>query len=122
MVGHAEGQLHHGGNPAAGPARPPGAAGFGTAGQQRRQLGQLIVGQPSGRAGRWTGSACLRSPLPGPRHPLADRPRADAQRLGNLALGPALLLEVPSLEPAGVFPVVRYGFPIWPSITELWEL
>jgi hypothetical protein len=63
MVGHAEGQLDHGGNPAAGPQLSPEAIGFGTAAQQCRQLGQLIGAQPSGHAGWWTGSECLRSNL-----------------------------------------------------------
>ncbi len=60
----------------------------------------------------------LGTPLAGPRHPLTDGPLADPQRLGNLALGPALLLEVPGLEPPGFFPVVRYGFHAWQSTTE----
>ena len=40
-------------------------------------------------------------------HPLTDGPFADAKRLGDLALGPALLREVPGLHPSGFFPIVR---------------
>jgi hypothetical protein len=39
----------------------------------------------------------LRAALSGASHPLAHGPFADAKRLGNLALGPPLLLEVPGL-------------------------
>jgi hypothetical protein len=39
--------------------------------------------------------------------PLADRPFADTQGLGDLALGPALLLKPPGLQPSGFFPIVR---------------
>ena len=49
----------------------------------------------------------LRSPGAGARHPLADRPLADAQHLGDLALGPALLREAPGLQPSGFLPTVR---------------
>ena len=41
------------------------------------------------------------------RHPLADCRFADTQRLGDLALGPALLLELPGLEPSRFFPMGR---------------
>jgi hypothetical protein len=122
MVGDAECELNHGGNPAAGPELSPEAIGFGTAVQQPRQLGQLVGSQSARSAGGWTGSEGLRSPLPGARHPLTDGPRADAQGLGNLVLGPALLLELPGLQPSGLFPVVRCWVHASQYITERPEL
>jgi hypothetical protein len=79
---------------------------------------QLFGGEPARSAGRWTGSERLRSPLPGTRHPLTDGPLADAQGLGNLVLGPALLLEVPGLQASGFFPVVGCRVHASQSITE----
>jgi hypothetical protein len=38
--------------------------------------------------------------------PLPDGAFADAEGLGDLALGPALLFEVPGVEPSGISPVV----------------
>ena len=45
----------------------------------------------------------------GPRasDPLADRPFADTQGLGDRARGPALLLTPPGLQPSGCFALVR---------------
>jgi hypothetical protein len=39
----------------------------------------------------------VRSSVAGACHPLTDRALADAEGLGDPALGPALLFEVPSL-------------------------
>jgi hypothetical protein len=49
----------------------------------------------------------LRAAFAGAPHPLADRGFADAQGLGDVALGPTVLQEFPSLETSGFFPVVR---------------
>jgi hypothetical protein len=46
------------------------------------------------------------APVESAGHPSPDSPFADAQRLGDLALRPALLLEMPGLESLGFFPVV----------------
>jgi len=86
MVGDAELQVHHGGDPATGPHLAPEAIGLGAAVQQLGQMRQLVGGQPTGCAGRrlmaqdlWAAFACV-------SHPLADRGFADAQGLGNPAL------------------------------------
>jgi hypothetical protein len=46
-------------------------------------------------------------------HPLTDGSFADAEGLGDLALGPALLFEVPGLEPSGFSPVVGCRAHAW---------
>jgi hypothetical protein len=77
--------------------------------QQLGQAGQLFGRQPP-RSPRWRPTPeRLGTNVAGPCHPLTDRARADPQRLGNLALRPALLLEVPGLESSGFFPGVRCG-------------
>jgi hypothetical protein len=43
----------------------------------------------------------------GPWHPRTDGALADTQGLGDPALRPALLFEVPSLQAPSVFPIVR---------------
>jgi hypothetical protein len=45
------------------------------------------------------------SALAGTRHPLTDRPFADAESGGDLLLGPALLAEVPRVKSSGFFPI-----------------
>jgi hypothetical protein len=55
--------------------------------------------------------------VPSAFHPLTDRPFADAEGLGDLALGPALLLETPRLQPSRLFPVARYMVHAWESTT-----
>ena len=107
MVGDAECHPNHGSDPAAGPDFSPEAVRCGATVQEFGQAGQLL-GRQSARGPRCGPVAeGLRSPLTGTGHPLADRPCADAQGFGDLALGPALLFEVPSLEPSGFFPIVR---------------
>jgi hypothetical protein len=53
----------------------------------------------------------------GALQPLADRPFADTQGLGDLALGPALFLEVPGLQPACFLPVVECRVHAWKCMT-----
>jgi hypothetical protein len=48
-----------------------------------------------------------RAILAGMCHPLADGSLADAQRRGDLVLGPALLLKAPGLEPSSFLTVMR---------------
>jgi hypothetical protein len=107
MVGDAKGELNHGSNAAAGPELPPETIRFGTAFQQGRQLRELVGSQSPGGAGCGVVPEGLRSSLAGAPHPLADRPLADPQGRGDLALRPALLLEAPGLEPSSFFPVGR---------------
>jgi hypothetical protein len=64
----------------------------------------------------------LRAALSGACHPLADGSLADAERLGDLAPGPPLLLEVPGLQPPGFFPVVGCRVHAGQSIIEGPEL
>ncbi len=90
-------QLRHA---AAGPDRPAKAKGFGAFEQQRHEERVLLGAQQGGR----TGSGMVpqrRDPLRGgPLHPLADRPLRDAQGVGDLLLGPALLVQFPGPEAA----------------------
>src|SRR5687767_9980680 len=65
----------------------------------------------------WPMSQRVRSSIAGAFNPLTDGPFADAEPLGNLALGPALLFEVPSMEPSGFFPVVGCTVHTWEYIT-----
>lgn len=74
------------------------------------QLGQpcqLLDGQATWRS--WCGvlPPAIAPDFAATFHPLADRPFADTQGLGDLALGPALLLKAPGLQPSGFFPIVR---------------
>jgi hypothetical protein len=107
VVREAECQLNDGGDPAAGPALPPEALGFGPTGQQLGQMGQRFGCQAAGSARAGTMSQGGWSLVAGACHPRADRAFADAQRPGKLALGPALLLKVPGLPPSGFLPIVR---------------
>jgi hypothetical protein len=107
MVGDAECQPKHGSDPAAGPDFSPEAVRCGATVQEFGQSGELL-GRQSARGPRCGPVAeGLQPALAGTCHPLTDRPFADAEGFGNLALGPALLFEVPSLEPSGFFPIVR---------------
>jgi hypothetical protein len=106
MVGHTKLQVNHRSDPAAGPDLPPEATGFGAPMQQVGQTSQLGGGQAPGSAGMGAMPQGRWSPVPGALHPLADRSFADAQGLGDLALGPAFLLEEPGLQTACFFPVV----------------
>lgn len=105
MVDHTQFQANHCRNPAAGPEFPSKAVSCRTPGQESGQASALLGGQPTWGT-RW-GAASQRpgAGFAAPLHPLADGALADAESFGNLTLGPALLLEVPGLEPSGVFPV-----------------
>jgi hypothetical protein len=117
VVRDPEFQPNDGGNSSARPDLSPEAVRFGATLPQHRQLGEL-PGRQSARGSRGRAMAQgLRAALASACHPLADGPFADTQGRGDLALRPALLLEVPGLEPSGFFPVVRYGFHAWQCIT-----
>ena len=117
MVRDAEFQTNHGGDPATGPDLAPKAIGFGPSVQQLGQARQLLGDQPAGGPRVGPMPERLGAPVAGPRHPLADGPLADPQGLGDLALSPALLLEVPGLQPSRLFPVVRCRVHAWQSTT-----
>jgi hypothetical protein len=105
MVRDATREADHRGDAAPGPELAPEAIGFGASLQQRREVGAWLGGQP-GR-GTWGRPMAqrVRASVAGAFHPLTDSPFADAEGLGDLALGPALLFEVPGLEPSGFSPV-----------------
>ena len=109
VVRDAKLEAEHRGDPATGPELPSKAVGFGPTVQEFGHTGPLFGGQPARRTGTMPMSEGLRSPLTGTGHPLADRPFADTQGFGDLALRPALLLEVPGLEPSGFFPIFGYA-------------
>jgi len=60
----------------------------------------------------------FRASVAGACHPLTDGSFADAKGLGNLALGPALLFEMPGLEPSGFSPVVGCRVHAWEYSTD----
>jgi hypothetical protein len=107
MVGDAELQVHHGGNPATGPYVAPEAIGLGAAVQQLGQMRQLAGGQPTGCARGGLMAQGLRATFACTPQPFAARGFADTQGLGNPALRPALLLVLPGLETPCFFPVAR---------------
>jgi hypothetical protein len=97
MVGNPIFELKHSGNPPAGPDVPPKAIGFGPPLQELGQAGELFGREPARGAGGWTVAQGIWAPLACTLHPLTDSAFADAERFGDLALGPALLLEGPGL-------------------------
>jgi hypothetical protein len=98
-------QSNHGGDPAPGPELAPETLGFGAAVQPCRQAGERLDREPA-TGPRWGAMAQgLQTSLVGTPHPWADGRFADPRGLDDLALGPALVLEVPSLQPSGFFPV-----------------
>ena len=86
--------------------------------------------QQLGQADKWVGRQPPRGPgwrqtperlgadVASPCHPLTDGPLADPQSRGDLALRPAVLHEVPGLDPSGFFPVVRGRIHAWQSTTD----
>jgi hypothetical protein len=106
MGGNAKFQAHRRGDPSTSPDLPPEPIGFGAPVQQVGQTRQLWGRQAAGSAGVGAMPQGLWSPVPGAPHPLTDRPLADAQGFGDQALGPAFLLELPSLETPCFLPVV----------------
>ena len=90
-----------------GPHLAAEAIGLGATAQQVGQMRQQVGSQAAGRAGRRAMAEGLRAVLPCPFQPLADGGGADPQGLGNVPLGPTLLPEMPGLQSARFFPVVR---------------
>ena len=107
VVQDAKCHPYHRGHALAGPHLAAEAIGLRATVQQVRHTGQLVGSQAAGGARRWLVAQRLRAAQAGSRHPVADRGGADPQGLGNLALRPALLFEVPGLQAAGFFPIVR---------------
>jgi hypothetical protein len=118
MVHDAKFQANHRGNAAPGPEFSPKAVSDWPPPQEVGQAGEWRGGQPMrgaewGAMPQYVGAGCA-----GTRPPWADGAFADAERLGHLALGPALLLEAPGLQPSSFFPVGRYPVHTWKSITK----
>jgi hypothetical protein len=107
MIGDAKLQLNHGGDAATGPDLPPEARRFGPTVQQLGQPSELLGRQPPGGTRGWLVPEGVRSALAAALHPLADRGFADTHGRGDVALGSALLLELPELEPSRFLPGVR---------------
>jgi hypothetical protein len=113
MGGDADCEANHGGDAAPCPHLAPEAIGFGALLEQCREAGTLLVCQP-GWGTRWRPMAKrVRSSGAGPCHPLTDGAFAHAEGLGDLALGPALLFEVPGLKPSGFSPVAGCMVHAW---------
>jgi hypothetical protein len=97
MIGAAKLCANHGSHASSGPQLAPEAIGCGPSRQQGRQAGEWHPSQARwGSRGRPM-SKRIRSAVPSAFHPLADRPFADAEGFGDLALGPASWLETPCL-------------------------
>jgi hypothetical protein len=105
MIGDAEFQADDGGDASPGPQLSAKAIGCGPSMQQLGQAAEL-VGRQSPRGPGWRpATESIGAGVAGPFHPLTDGSLADPQGLGNPALGPAFLLEVPGLETSGFLPV-----------------
>ena len=109
VVGNTELQPQDRGDLAPGPHLAAETISLGTLVQEVGKAGELLGSQSPGRASRRAVSQRLWAALAATLYPLAHGRLADAQRLGNLALRPALLLEMPSLEPSSFFPVLGCG-------------
>ena len=99
MVDDAEFLLEDGRDPLARPHVAQKAVGFGAVGEQSRQPRPLLGGQARRRSwgqamDQGLGASCAR-----PLEPLAHRARGHAQRLGNRAATPPLLVQGPGAEP-----------------------
>jgi hypothetical protein len=105
MVGDAKFEVDHRGDPSTGPDLSPKAIGFGPTLQECGQTGQLFGSQPPGGTRAGAVPEGFRSRLVGTRHPLADRPFADADGCSDLPLGPALLQKVPGLKSSAFLPI-----------------
>ena len=105
MVGNTEFEANDGRHACPGPDLSPEAIHFGPKLQEGGQAGELCVGQPAWSTRGWAMPEGLQTAIAGTCHPLADGSLADAYGFGDLALRPALVLELPGLEPPGFFPI-----------------
>jgi hypothetical protein len=122
MVGDTKLQANHRGDPATGPDLPSKAISFCPTVQECGQAGQLFGGQPAGSTRAGAVPEGFRSLLAGTRHPLADRPFADAEGCGDLPLGPALLQKVPGVKSSDFLPIFGCGVHPWECSTAPSEL
>jgi hypothetical protein len=107
MIGDPELEPNHHGDSAAGPHLAAEAIGFGPTLQALGQTGELPGREPARGSRNGPVAEGLPAAYMDALHPLADSRFADTQRLGDLALGPALWLELPGLEPSHFFPIGR---------------
>jgi hypothetical protein len=105
MRGDAKLHAHDGGHASSGPKLAQKTIGFGALLQQGRQAAKLRPSQARWGSRRWPMAQRVCSAVPSACHSLTDGPFADAEGLGDLALGPTSWLETPSLQPSRLFPV-----------------
>jgi hypothetical protein len=122
MVGNPIFELNHRGNPPPGPELAPKAIGCGPPLQEGGQAGELRGGEPARGPGWRTAAQSVGTLLAGALHPLADGACADPEGFGDLVLGPPFLLEAPSLESSGFFPVAWCRVHAWESTTTTLQL
>ena len=116
MVADTKRQANDHRHASAGPDLPAETIGFGASMQKIGQTRQLFGGEAAGSTGVSTRPQGFGAALSGACHPPADGPFADAQGGGDLALGPALVLELPGLATSGFLPIVGCGVHAWQSI------
>ena len=107
MVGDTKLQANDDGDPTTGPHVSTKPIGGRATREEFGQAGELLACQAACRTRRRVMPQRIGSLVAGTAHPLTDSPFADAKGLGNPAVGPPLLLEVPGLKPSGVFPIAR---------------
>ncbi len=106
VVADRELALDDDGHPLGGPEIAPEAVSLGAFGQESRDLGTLLGAQT--RLGTRGGSRTQRldSPLSGSLEPLADCSLGHAKSCGDVALLPALLLQLPGAPPTPFEPTL----------------
>jgi hypothetical protein len=107
MVGDAELQANYYGDPTTSPHVSPKPIGGRATLEEFGQAGELRACQEACSTRRRVMPERIGPLVAGAAHPLTDGALADAKRLGNPALSPSLLLEVPGLTPSGFFPSGR---------------
>ena len=116
MIANPERQTNHLRHALPGPDLAAEAVGFGATVQQVGQPRQLLGHHPV-RPGWWPMAQRLRAAHAGSLQPLADGSYADAERFGDVPLPPAFLQELPGLQAACFFPVVRCWVHAWQTTT-----
>lgn len=105
VVGDAKRAPDHLGDASTGPDLAPEAICFWSRCQERRQLGQLLAGEPWLAPRGGMASQRRDALLPCPREPLADRSRRHAECGGDVLLFPALLRKLPGAPPPPFAPI-----------------
>src|SRR5262245_32147357 len=105
VVLHAELAANQLGDAARGPHVPAKAKSFGPLREQCGQLNKLLRRQSRQWAWPWAVAQSGRTSRASAADPLADRTFGDPQRCRNVALLPALFLELPGAE-SSLFPPI----------------